>query len=243
MFASRKQSRYIQGIMFLIGLSVFAVANIHPTLAINAADKSGKLGLEAAANEVNKDQKLIVKDTSDPNRPAVVTLIGNVIATGLSFIAIIFFILMLYGGLLWMTARGHEDQITQALKTIEAAIIGIIIVVGSYALTTYVLNSAKVADTPAIPAGDTNAPASNSTGRCLDGDGQRNCDGRRSEAFCIQPNFTGEKPCIWNDNLCTWQYQCGSLNDLACKEAIGICNWVELGIPAGPPPSDEAPVS
>lgn len=67
--------------------------------------------------------------------------IGNMIGTVLSFVSVIFFGLMLYGGIRWMLSRGNDEEAKKALDTIIAAVIGIIIVLGSYAITSFVLNS------------------------------------------------------------------------------------------------------
>jgi len=71
----------------------------------------------------------------------VQTLIGNVIGTALSLISVVFFALMLYGGFMWMTARGNTDQTRKAMDTIIAAVIGITVVLGAYALTRFVFTS------------------------------------------------------------------------------------------------------
>lgn len=68
-------------------------------------------------------------------------LVGRVIGTALSMISVLFFILTVYGGVLWMTARGNEEQSKKALNTIIAASIGLVIILSSYALTTFVFNS------------------------------------------------------------------------------------------------------
>lgn len=73
---------------------------------------------------------------------SVPTIAGNIIGTALSMISVIFFILMVYGGFLWMTAHGDEGQISKAQETIIGAIIGIIIILASYAITSYITNSA-----------------------------------------------------------------------------------------------------
>ena len=73
------------------------------------------------------------------------TLIGTVLGTALSLVGVLFFALMLYGGITWMLAHGNAEQEKKALGTITAAIIGILIVLGSYALTTFVLGSVKSA--------------------------------------------------------------------------------------------------
>lgn len=72
-------------------------------------------------------------------------LIGTILGTALSLVGVLFFALMLYGGITWMLAHGNAENEKKALSTITAAIIGILIVLGSYALTSFVLGSVKSA--------------------------------------------------------------------------------------------------
>lgn len=69
----------------------------------------------------------------------VAGLVGTVVGYGLAFIGVIFFVLMLYAGFLWMTARGNEEQVKKAQELIQSAIIGIVIVFMSYVITNFVL--------------------------------------------------------------------------------------------------------
>ncbi len=69
------------------------------------------------------------------------TLIGNVIGTALSLIGVIFFALMIFGGFLWMTAHGKEEQAKQGMDTVIAAVIGLIIILAAYAITNFVFSS------------------------------------------------------------------------------------------------------
>ena len=68
-------------------------------------------------------------------------IIGNLIGTTLSIIGVIFFILMVYAGFKWMTARGNEEGVKEAQKTIIAAIIGLVVVLSAYAITNFVFTS------------------------------------------------------------------------------------------------------
>ena len=52
---------------------------------------------------------------------------------------VIFLVLMVYAGYLWMTARGTEEQIEKAKKIIMAAMIGLIITLGAYSITAFVV--------------------------------------------------------------------------------------------------------
>lgn len=68
----------------------------------------------------------------------LVGIIGMVIQAALSLIGAIFLALMLYAGYHWMTSRGEEEKVEKAKDTIVRAIIGIIIVVGSYAIWAFI---------------------------------------------------------------------------------------------------------
>lgn len=63
---------------------------------------------------------------------------GRVINTALSLVGLIFLILMVYGGYLWMTARGDESQVEKAQMIIRNAIIGLVLVLAAYAITVLV---------------------------------------------------------------------------------------------------------
>ena len=76
-----------------------------------------------------------------PTAKNVTTILGDVIGTALSLVSVLFFGLMLYAGIKWMLARGDEGESTKALDTIVAAIIGLVIVLASYAITTFVFKS------------------------------------------------------------------------------------------------------
>ena len=67
-------------------------------------------------------------------------IVANVIRTFLSFLGIVFLILIIYGGYTWMTAHGNEEKVTTARKTIIEATIGLAIVLASYAITYYIVD-------------------------------------------------------------------------------------------------------
>lgn len=77
----------------------------------------------------------------NPEIQAPDPFIAVLIKTVLSFLGVLFLILMIYGGVLWMTARGKEEQVTKARDLIIAAVIGLIIVLASYAISIFVINA------------------------------------------------------------------------------------------------------
>lgn len=89
-------------------------------------------------------EKLIdVGNTKGPYEAAdqftLASIIGVVISAALALIGAIFLALMLYAGYHWMTARGEEEKVEQAKDTINRATVGLIIVVGAYAIWRFVL--------------------------------------------------------------------------------------------------------
>lgn len=68
------------------------------------------------------------------------SIISTIIQAVLSFLGVIFLVLMIYGGYLWMTARGNEEQLTKAKNVIIAAVTGLVIVVSAYAISWFVVD-------------------------------------------------------------------------------------------------------
>lgn len=56
----------------------------------------------------------------------------------LGFIAILFIALIVYAGYLRLTAHGEEDRVKKSTSTVIAALIGLIIVMFAYAITSFV---------------------------------------------------------------------------------------------------------
>ena len=59
----------------------------------------------------------------------------------LGFTGVIFLMLMVYAGFLWMTSAGDSKRIDQAKKILVNSVIGVAIMVSAYAITNTVLNA------------------------------------------------------------------------------------------------------
>lgn len=64
--------------------------------------------------------------------------IGEVVRFLLSISGVFFFCLMIYGGVRWMLARGEDQQIADARRTVVAAVIGLFIMISSYSISVLV---------------------------------------------------------------------------------------------------------
>ncbi|HNX11265.1 MAG TPA: hypothetical protein PKI61_03935 [bacterium] len=66
----------------------------------------------------------------------------SIILTGaLSLLGVIFLILMIYGGISWMTAQGNDQKVSKAKDIIMNSITGLVIVAAAYAITYFVVKT------------------------------------------------------------------------------------------------------
>ncbi len=66
------------------------------------------------------------------------TLVGFIINAALTLVGIIFLILTVYAGYLWLTSRGDESQIDKSKKILSASVIGLVITMGAYAISKFI---------------------------------------------------------------------------------------------------------
>lgn len=71
-------------------------------------------------------------------------ILATVIKAALSFLAIIFIIIIIINGYKWMMAGGNEDKVKTAQQAIKNAIIGLIIVIAAYSITYFVFDVLSV---------------------------------------------------------------------------------------------------
>lgn len=86
--------------------------------------------------------------------------IGKLISALLGTVGLVFLVLTIYAGILYMTAMGEGDKVKKAKNMLTQALLGLVIIIGAYALTSFVVNEltqASQATTP-CPASDPNYP-------------------------------------------------------------------------------------
>jgi Zn-dependent protease with chaperone function len=64
-----------------------------------------------------------------------------IIQAMLGFLGVLAIVIILYGGFVWMTAGGNEENVGKAKKIITAGVIGLAIIFISYAIASFVINS------------------------------------------------------------------------------------------------------
>lgn len=77
----------------------------------------------------------------DPdNQKPFQEVVADILKGLFGFLGVIMLLLIMYGGFLWMTARGNDDQIGKAKKVLSNSIIGLFIVIIGYSLTIFIFD-------------------------------------------------------------------------------------------------------
>jgi len=74
------------------------------------------------------------------NKTNLPEAIGSIIQILLGFLGVIAVVLIIFAGFLWLTAGGDDTKITKAKNYIKNAVIGIVIILSSYIITSYVIS-------------------------------------------------------------------------------------------------------
>ena len=113
--------------IFMIFVALFLI--IGP--AVNrASSASTDFGLTTTKN--------IGSLTAAFGQSSLLVMIGKITAPLLSLVGVLFLILIICSGILWMTAAGSESQIGKSKKTLAWSVIGLIVVFSSSALTSFI---------------------------------------------------------------------------------------------------------
>ncbi len=82
-------------------------------------------------------------------------LIGRYISTGLGFLGLGAFLIIIYAGYLWTTAQGNEDQVEKAQTYIKNAVIGLGIITMAFAIANFLFSAAAIASDSEFAASPT----------------------------------------------------------------------------------------
>lgn len=138
--------------IFLLILSFILIQTVH----------AAKYGVTDAPGILDE-----VSGRAGVEQTDVASMAGQMVSVALGLVGTIFFVLMVYSGFLWMTARGEEEQVTKARKSIIAAIIGLVLTVAAYAITLLIMGGFMQGATPSGST-DTGNLGDDALGCCLD---------------------------------------------------------------------------
>lgn len=112
-------------------LSLMFVFFFAPTHQVQA-QTTGLYNNQVGLNEIG--QQYGNKIPEDPRLTA-----AKLIRVILSFLGLIFLVLVLFAGFKWMTSGGNQEQIAQSKKMLINAAIGLIIVLVAWSIASYII--------------------------------------------------------------------------------------------------------
>ena len=77
-------------------------------------------------------------NTANTDANSLSSFAGTIVNIALTSLGVIFVILIIVAGFMWMTSSGDKEKIDKATKMISASVIGLLIVVAAYALWNFI---------------------------------------------------------------------------------------------------------
>jgi type IV secretory pathway VirB2 component (pilin) len=80
--------------------------------------------------------------TLDPfTATSIPGLIGNIIRVVLGFTGVVALLMIIYGGILWLTSGGNQERVKKGRDTLIWAVLGVALIFAAYAIVTTVLGA------------------------------------------------------------------------------------------------------
>ncbi|MFA4941442.1 MAG: IPT/TIG domain-containing protein, partial [Patescibacteria group bacterium] len=130
---------------------------------------------------------------------------ANVIRIVLGFLGVIAVGLIIYAGWLYMTAGGEEEKIEKAKKILINAIIGLIIILSSFAIATFVLNRMLAATNPSAISDEGSGGGATPGGGGIPEEGETP-GGENEDVSCSD----SDSACVANNTKCEDGYHCNT---------------------------------
>jgi hypothetical protein len=107
-----------------------------PVLALAGA--GDPFGLDTVATDLDLDPT-----TYDPTTTSIRVIVLNMVMWVMGFIGIAAIVVILIGGVTWMTAGGNEEKVKKGREWIINGAIGLVIAILAYGIATFVEATAK----------------------------------------------------------------------------------------------------
>lgn len=118
----------------LIAVALVA-ATILPTMVF-AAPNQTVTNIKSALGSAGEEGYNMTKE--EATAIGLGGLIGTYVTAFLGFVGTIAFVVFLYGGFLWLTARGNDDQVADAKKYLFNGTVGVAVIVLAYSAAYFI---------------------------------------------------------------------------------------------------------
>jgi len=118
--------------LFIMGLGLISAAVAAPDINSLTENVAGKAGY----------------DTGGVTETTISKTVGGIIRAVLGVVGVLFLVLTVYAGILWMTSAGNEEKVDKAKKILASSFIGIVVVAAAYGITALVMTYVIRASAP-----------------------------------------------------------------------------------------------
>jgi len=131
-----KYRRQRQAIFLFVFLCSFLAISL-PSVPAQAAPAPAQS--DVLKNLGNAGKSMGSADDTGAPKKDLATIIGAVIKIVLAILGVMLLILVIYAGILWMTAGGSPEDVTKAKTMLQNAVIGLAITLAAYTITHFVV--------------------------------------------------------------------------------------------------------
>lgn len=135
-FSCPRSGELFRKLFLALLFAVFAAALLPRPAAAQSVPAAPSIA--APNSSLNQGVQIIQQPLGLPATD-IRTIIANVIRAALGLVGIVFLVMILYGGFLWMTAGGNEEQIGSAKVVLKNGVIGLIIILSAYGIVLFVM--------------------------------------------------------------------------------------------------------
>ncbi|MBI2050507.1 MAG: Ig-like domain-containing protein [Parcubacteria group bacterium] len=125
----QSKARFAHIILACLFAAAFLFAPLPDAFAQIADPRAERFGLDSGFTEVGVQTDRDVK-----------SIAATIINVAFGFLGIVAVIVIMYAGYLWMTASGNEEQISRAKSILRNAVIGLVIILSSWAIAAFVIS-------------------------------------------------------------------------------------------------------
>jgi hypothetical protein len=126
--------------LFFSALALFLFSLFLVDISIFATTTPSSVNLSGALTEAGTNAALGTRTIGE--------IVANIIQVVLGLLGVVFVILIIYSGFLWMSASGNDERIKSAQGHLRNAVIGVSIVIGAQIITYFVLYNVTQAALP-----------------------------------------------------------------------------------------------
>lgn len=126
--------KYMKKVSVTLAIAVMAIM----PFVVGAATTNKAKPFASTVNNLRKTAGDGGYSTNNVTQDTFARFLGSIVQTILSFVGVIFALLIIYAGIQWMTAGGDTSRVEKAKSILKNSVIGLIIVLLAMGITEFI---------------------------------------------------------------------------------------------------------